>query len=113
MLVTPRGESASTTAFAIAAGAPTVGDSPTPFAPIGWWGEGVVVPVSVRGLDRCRDEVVQERVAAHVPVFVVGDLLVERRREAHVEPSVDPLGLDDHRVDDRPAVIDRDEPAGP
>ncbi len=33
--VTPRCASASTTAFAIAGGAPTVADSPTPFAPSG------------------------------------------------------------------------------
>src|SRR2546422_8863825 len=43
MCVTPRWARASTTAFTIGAGAPTVADSPTPFAPIGWWGEGVVV----------------------------------------------------------------------
>src|SRR5690606_8287289 len=40
---TPRCQSASTTAFAIAAGAPTVADSPTLFAPSGWCGEGVTV----------------------------------------------------------------------
>src|SRR3954471_11231943 len=40
---TPRCESASTTALAIAGGAPTVADSPTPLAPNGWCGEGVVV----------------------------------------------------------------------
>ena len=41
--VTPRWDSASTTAFAIAGGAPTVADSPTPFAPSGWCGDGVTV----------------------------------------------------------------------
>src|SRR5207244_8935273 len=40
---TPRCQSASTTALAIAAGAPTVADSPTPLAPRGWCGEGVHV----------------------------------------------------------------------
>src|SRR5262249_3569703 len=40
---TPRCHSASTTALAIAAGAPTVADSPTPLAPSGWCGEGVQV----------------------------------------------------------------------
>src|SRR5262249_20908439 len=40
---TPRCQSASTTALAIAGGAPTVGDSPTPFAPTGGCGEGVIV----------------------------------------------------------------------
>ena len=43
MLRTPRCHSASTTAFAMAGGAPTVADSPTPLAPIGWCGEGVTV----------------------------------------------------------------------
>src|SRR5262249_58663249 len=43
MCFTPRCESASTTAFTMAAGAPTVADSPTPFAPNGWCGEGVTV----------------------------------------------------------------------
>jgi hypothetical protein len=43
MCVTPRCRNASTTALAIAGGAPTVADSPTPFAPNGWCGEGVVV----------------------------------------------------------------------
>ena len=43
MCVTPRWRSASTTAFAIAGGAPTVADSPTPYAPNGWCGDGVTV----------------------------------------------------------------------
>src|SRR5438094_947145 len=48
---TPRCQRASTTALAIAAGAPTVADSPTPFAPIGWCGEGVqVLSVSHAGV---------------------------------------------------------------
>src|SRR4030095_8446458 len=41
MLRTPSGHSASITAFTNAAGDPTVADSPTPLAPIGWWGDGV------------------------------------------------------------------------
>src|SRR5215470_14790945 len=43
MWVTPRWARASTTALAIAGGAPTVADSPTPLAPSGWCGEGVTV----------------------------------------------------------------------
>src|SRR4030095_16650639 len=43
MCRTPRCASASTTALAIAGGAPTVADSPTPFAPSGWCGDGVTV----------------------------------------------------------------------
>src|SRR5262245_60707403 len=51
MLRTPRCHSASTTALAIAGGAPTVADSPTPLAPIGWCGDGVtVLPVSQCGV---------------------------------------------------------------
>src|SRR5262245_11682746 len=38
---TPRWARASTTALAMAGGAPTVADSPTPLAPNGWYGEGV------------------------------------------------------------------------
>src|SRR5262249_7572420 len=40
MCLTPRCQSASTTALTIAAGAPTVADSPTPLAPSGGCGEG-------------------------------------------------------------------------
>ena len=48
--VTPNGARASTTALTIAGGEPTVADSPMPFAPIGWCGEGVTVnPVSQSG----------------------------------------------------------------
>src|SRR5207342_2289945 len=37
---------ASITALTIAGGEPTVGDSPTPLAPIGWCGDGVTVSPS-------------------------------------------------------------------
>ena len=43
MCVTPNGASASTTALTTAGGEPTVADSPMPFAPIGWCGDGVTV----------------------------------------------------------------------
>ena len=46
----PYGLSASTTALTTAGGDPTVADSPTPLAPIGWCGDGVTVcPVSQCG----------------------------------------------------------------
>jgi hypothetical protein len=46
----PYGLRASTTALTIAGGEPTVADSPTPFAPMGWWGDGVTVcPVCQSG----------------------------------------------------------------
>ena len=40
---TPNGASASQIAFTIAGGDPTVADSPIPFAPSGWCGDGVTV----------------------------------------------------------------------
>src|SRR5262249_49583581 len=43
MFVIPYGASASITALTYAAGEPTVADSPTPFAPRGWCGDGVTV----------------------------------------------------------------------
>ena len=39
----PNGFRASTTALTMAGGEPTVADSPTPLAPMGWWGDGVTV----------------------------------------------------------------------
>src|SRR3954451_15279643 len=59
-------------------------------------------------LDGGRDEVVHERPGHVVAELVVGDLFVERRREAHVQAAVD-LTVDDHRVDDVAAVVDRHE----
>src|SRR3979490_3076780 len=51
MCLTPKCDRASTTAFTKAAGDPTFGDSPTPLAPNGWWGDGVqVLPVSQFGV---------------------------------------------------------------
>ncbi len=50
---TPYGSRASMIAFTTAGGEPTVADSPTPLAPIGWCGDGVtVVPVSQSGTSR-------------------------------------------------------------
>src|SRR2546423_7139427 len=43
IFVMPRWATASITALTKAAGDPTVADSPTPLAPMGWWGEGVTV----------------------------------------------------------------------
>src|ERR1700683_4582689 len=43
MLVMPRCDNASMTALTYAAGDPTVADSPTPFAPLGWGGDGGAV----------------------------------------------------------------------
>src|SRR3954452_24722378 len=61
-------------------------------------------------LDRGRDEIVHERAGHVVAELVVGDLLVQRWREAHRQSAVD-LPVDDHRVDDVAAVVHRDEAA--
>src|SRR6516225_10969498 len=51
MCLTPKCDRASTTALTNAAGEPTLGDSPTPLAPMGWCGDGVqVLPVSQVGV---------------------------------------------------------------
>ena len=66
ILRTPRCHRASTTALAMAAGAPTVADSPTPLAPMGWCGEGVhagfgQVQVDLRAVQRLVSGGVVER----------------------------------------------------
>src|SRR5207302_9808656 len=53
MFLMPRCPTASITALTKAAGDPTVADSPTPLAPIGWWGDGVTVsPISNFGVSQ-------------------------------------------------------------
>ena len=107
MLRTPRCASASITALTYAAGEPTVADSPTPLAPIGWCGDGVhrLEQLERRRLPRGRDQVVHEVGADAVAVLVEGDPLHRRHREALGEAAVD-LALDDHRVDPHAAVVD-------
>ncbi len=71
---------------------------------------GRLVGLPGRGLDGRREEVVHERPGQVVAQLVVADLLVERRRETHRQAAVD-LAVDDHRVDDVAAVVDRHEAA--
>src|SRR5437867_1140641 len=63
----------------------------------------------LRRLDSGGKQVVHERSAEHVPVLIIVDLLEERGRQAHRQPSMN-LSLDDHWIDDRAAVVYRDEP---
>ena len=106
----PSGASASITALTNAAGEPTFGLSPTPFAPIGWCGLGVhgVARLPVRRLERRWDEILGEVGVEVVAALVVADLLHEGYREALGEAAVN-LPFDDHRIDDRAAVVDRHE----
>ena len=104
--------SASMTAFTIAGGEPTFGDSPTPLAPSGWCGQGVTVSpeLEVGALERRRDQVVHERRVEAVALLVEADQLHQRDADALGQPAVD-LAVDDHRVDPHAAVVHRDEAA--
>src|SRR3989449_2050412 len=63
--------------------------------------------VDRRRLTRRRDQVVHERPGKELAVLVVRELFVERPAQAVEGAAVD-LSLSDHRVDDRPSVVDRD-----
>ena len=98
--------SASITALTNAAGDPTVADSPTPFAPIGWCGDGVTVwaELEARRLPRGREQVVQEVRPDAVPRLVEPNQLHGRRAEPLRETALK-LPFHDHRVDPHAAVI--------
>ena len=105
---TPRWLRASTTAFCTAGVEPTVADSPMPLAPSGLSGVGVSVFASLeRGqLGRARHRVVGEVGRQRVPLLVVDELLPERLRDPLGEPAV-LLAVDEQRVEDAAAVVDR------
>ena len=69
-----------------------------------------VAGLPLRGLHRGGHQVVDEAAALDIADLVVGDLLEERGRQPHAEPTVH-LTLDDHGVDDVAAVVDRHEAA--
>src|SRR5712692_7208012 len=71
-------------------------------------GRGGLVGLPVRGLERRGHVVVYEAAARDVALVVVADLLVQRGADPLREAAVD-LALDDHRIDDVAAVVDRDE----
>ena len=106
---TPRWLSASTTAFCTAGVDPTVADSPMPLAPSGLSGDGVsVCAASNDGNSAALGmRVVGERRRERVAVVVVDHLLPQRLRDARREPAVH-LAVDEHRVEDAAAVVDRD-----
>ena len=109
MSVTPRCESASTTALITAGAAAIVPVSPTPLTPNGFVGLGLSVRSSSYDGSSAADghEVRDEVRRLQVAVLVVDALLVERRRDALRDPAVH-LPVDDQRVDDRADVVDRD-----
>ena len=115
---TPRWLSASTTAFCTAGVDPTVADSPMPFAPSGLSGDGVsVCAASNDGNSAALGmRVVGQRRRERVAVVVVDELLPQRLRDPRREPAVH-LAVDEQRVEDAAAVVDRDvahrhDPAG-
>src|SRR5690349_10606095 len=63
-----------------------------------------------RRLHGRRQQVVHERSGEVVAELVVRDLLVQGWRQPHRQTAVD-LPVDDHRIDDVAAVVDRDEAA--
>ena len=107
--VTPRCESASTTALTTAGGEAIVPASPMPFTPSGFVVDGVSCALSVidRGdLDRRRHQVLRHRRRDQVAALVVDRLLVQRLGDALRDAAVH-LALHDHRVDHGAAVVDR------
>src|SRR5262245_2285393 len=75
-----------------------------------WRGGAGFVRLPIRSLDGRREQVIHEAALKYVAAFVVLNLLVERRPQPHGQAAVN-LPLDDHRVDDVPAVVDGHEPA--
>src|SRR5450759_4208699 len=74
---------------------------------VGWRRSDRSAELKVGKLVRGRDQVVGERSRLHLPRFVVVyDLFVEGLRNALCNAAMD-LAVDDHRVDDVAAVVDR------
>ena len=108
MPVTPRCESASTTALITAGAEPIVPASPTPFTPSRFVGEGVTVLSRSKFGNSAAEgiEIVGEARGEQVPGVVVHGFLPERLRDALGDAAVN-LALDDERVDLVPAVVHR------
>ena len=98
--------SASSIAEAITAADGITPASPAPLMPSGFSGDGVSRwSISIVGhLGDVRHQEVHERRVEQLPVLVVGHPLVERAADALRDAAVD-LALDDHRVDQRAAVV--------
>ena len=109
MCLTPRWDTASTTALWMAGVEPMVPDSPMPLAPSGLRGLSVcgVADLEAGQLGRRRDGVVGQVRRDRVAVLVVDDLLEQRLRRALGDAAV-LLAGDEQRVEDAPAVVDGD-----
>ena len=109
MCVTPRWDTASTTAFWMAGVEPMVPDSPMPLAPSGLRGLSVcgVRRLEAAQLGRRRDRVVGQVRRDGVAVLVVQHLLVQRLRRALGDAAV-LLAANEQRVEDAAAVVDGD-----
>lgn len=85
---------------------PTCGDSATPLAPSGWWGEGVTVwSVSpMWGLHKGGQEVVHQGVAQQVALRIERHLLAHGHGKTFGQATMD-LAVNDHRVDAGAAVV--------
>src|SRR5262245_3240716 len=69
-----------------------------------------LVRLPILRLDRRREQVIHEAALKYIAAIVVLNLLVERRPQTHGQTAVN-LSLDDHRVNDVPAVVDGHESA--
>ena len=105
----PSGRSASITALATAGSAPVVPASPAPFTPSGLQGRHRVVVQLDAGQDPgTRHGVVHERAGEELAVLrIVLDMLGEHLAKALDDAAVQ-LAVEQHVVEDAPAVVDRD-----
>ena len=106
----PSGASASAMAFMIGAVPMIVPDSPTPFVPSGFSGEGAVHLGNRqrRHLRGARQRVVHERAGGERAVGLVDHLLEHGLAEALRRAAPD-LALDEQRVHHRAAIVDGDQ----
>src|ERR1700732_2128174 len=62
----------------------------------------------LRRLDSGRNQIIHESPTLDVPAFIVGNFLRERDGQPFGQAAMD-LPFHDHRIDDVPAIIDRDK----
>src|SRR2546426_5016407 len=74
---------------------------------MGRWCYGPIC-LPARRLHRGRDQIILEIPSLDVPILIIGEFFIQRRRESLRQAPVY-LSLDDHWIDDRTAVIYRHE----
>jgi hypothetical protein len=109
-LQTPSGRRQSSTAFAMAAGVPTVAASPTPFTP-SIAGARRLGPIELQVRDRIRAGhcVIEQTAGDQLPIWRVDNLLEERFAHA-LGRAAGQLALHQQRVYCSPTIIDQNQP---